>query len=167
MSTTPGNRNSWGGLAMIAVVVAVFATGYYFATRIPPNDIAWATGFEQAKQLAAQRGQPMLLYFSADWCPPCRQMRREVWPRDDVEQMINAAVVPVYINVDEQKKLAKRYGATQIPMVVMTTPQGVPYFVETDDTVPVMSIGYADADRLRQLVDLAVSMIASAEAANR
>ena len=56
----------------------------------------------------------MLVYFTADWCGPCQQMKRTVFSDPEVDRALRFHVA-VKIDVDQQPVLAKKYGATSIP----------------------------------------------------
>jgi len=53
-----------------------------------------------------------LLYFSAPWCGPCRQLG------PIMEEIAQQATVQK-INVDAQPELAQRYGIRNIPTVIL------------------------------------------------
>lgn len=70
-----------------------------------------------APQAQAERG-PMLLDFHADWCPPCRQMR-------PVMEGLERRDYPVRsIDVDENPKLAERYGVENLPSFIVVDGRG-------------------------------------------
>ena len=66
--------------------------------------------FEIAAREASQSGRPMLVEFTASWCPPCQKMKSVVWTNDRVADEANARFVPVMVDVDEQPKMAEYYG---------------------------------------------------------
>lgn len=46
----------------------------------------WLTNFEEAKTIAIQKQQPILLVFSgSDWCAPCIELEREIWQLADFQ----------------------------------------------------------------------------------
>ncbi len=138
--TRPGFIQTLVVVALIAMFVGVF----WFSQRTPANDIAWVTDYEAARQTAADRGKPMLLYFTADWCPPCKQMKREVWPRADVAEAVNGQVVPVYVDTDKQRALAQRYGVESIPTMMFVAADGE----LLTNAAPQRVVGYQSAERL-------------------
>ena len=69
--------------------------GYgWYCFYVPKNDIAWADDYPMAKQLAVQSGKPMILFFTGEWCVPCRIMKRTIWADDQVESVVNAGFTP-------------------------------------------------------------------------
>lgn len=43
-------------------------------------DAEWLTDFEQAKRIAAEKNENILLNFSgSDWCAPCMRMKKEIF----------------------------------------------------------------------------------------
>lgn len=121
---------------VLLLVVAVFAylqwpmlkgTVYRVLGVQPRNSaIAWQRDFESARSLAQTTAKPMLLVFSAAWCPPCNVMKHDVWPDHEVETVVNRDFVPLYLDVDEQSTdaIAERYGVGGIPAVLVVNAEG-------------------------------------------
>jgi thioredoxin len=60
--------------------------------------------------------RPVLVDFTADWCPPCRQIA-PVLAELAVEQAHRLRVVQV--DVDQQPELARRYGVMSFPSLLL------------------------------------------------
>jgi len=45
--------------------------------------------FQAASTLAAQEGKLIFIDFYADWCPPCRTLSDEYFPRDDYQSFLS------------------------------------------------------------------------------
>lgn len=81
-----------------------------------PSPPAGGTGIGAAELSAALAGgQPVLVEFYADWCPPCRQVAPEV---AKLAQEMKGQANVLKINVDHHKDLARRYGIRAIPTFV-------------------------------------------------
>ena len=77
--------------------------------------------------------RPILYDFTAGWCPPCRQMQREVFADPRTAAALEARFVPVRV-LDRQREegrnarwvdsLQARYGVNAFPTLVVTGPGG-------------------------------------------
>ncbi len=105
----------------------VVSLGYaWYSFYVPSNDINWADNMVLAKEKANDSGKNMLLFFTGDWCVPCRIMKREVFADKEVMKAINRQVIPVMINVDDPNaaELVKHYNVGGTPITIFTDPQG-------------------------------------------
>ncbi len=105
------------------VVSLVYAWYCYY---VPSNDIDWADNYTLAQQQAADSGKPMILFFTATWCVPCRIMKRQVWADEQVVALVNAQFIPVAIDVDnlDNASVLARYKVEFTPVTIVTAPQG-------------------------------------------
>ncbi len=63
-------------------------------------------------QEVLQSQQPVLVDFSAAWCPPCRKMMPVV---DALSQELAGEAKVVKVDIDESPSVAQRYGVSSIP----------------------------------------------------
>lgn len=87
----------WQGFWLTTLVVSLGYAWYCF--YVPKNEIAWAESYPAGKQLAATTGKPMVLFFTGEWCVPCRIMKRTVWADEEVESTVNHGFTPILIDV--------------------------------------------------------------------
>ena len=122
----------WGWLLLLAVIVVSQWSSiqelYYraFGIEFPESTIAWHHDFESASQDAVSKSKPILAVFGASWCPPCRNMKRHVWPDTEVSRAVEERFVPLYIDVDDQtqQSIASRYQIQSIPAVLVVSADG-------------------------------------------
>ncbi|MCC7338728.1 MAG: thioredoxin family protein, partial [Pirellulaceae bacterium] len=95
-------------------------------TEFPEQTIPWKHDLASALTLASTQEKPVLAVFGATWCPPCRTMKREVWPDPQVSAAVEAGFVPLYVDVDDQSQaeLVSRYGVQGIPTILLLDSQG-------------------------------------------
>lgn len=116
-------------LAAILFIVAaqwpMFKGMFYRATGAAvTNNIAWRTDLAAAMTEARESGRPLLVDFTADWCPPCQVMKQDVWPDKDVETLANGSFIPVLIDVDVNVPAAMKYNVDSIPTISILHPDG-------------------------------------------
>jgi protein disulfide-isomerase len=114
----------WRWFWRVTLVVSLVYAWYCF--YVPSNSVAWADSYASAQKQAAQSGKPIILFFTGKWCVPCRIMKRNVWADDQVKAKVNAAFIPVMIDVDDPDAAAalSRYGVGPTPITIITDPQG-------------------------------------------
>ncbi len=121
-------RLLWIGLllAVIAVRWPLLKGFYYRAAGVdaPASTIAWRTDFDSAVAEARRTGRPLLVDFSASWCPPCVAMQHDVWPDPAVERAVAQQYVPVAVDVDRNGDVADRYRIETIPTILVLDGQG-------------------------------------------
>lgn len=84
---------------------------------------------KMAVQQAVEQGKPVILVFTADWCPFCRRLERETFTDGGVARLAKQFAV---FRVDmtssnlppETAELAKEYGAEGLPTVAFIDAQG-------------------------------------------
>ena len=119
------SRQTWAAVVLIAFAVLML----YAVYRPIRSDIVWMTDFEAARKAALEQDKPILLYFTGDWCPPCRRMARWTWPDDQVEELVMSSFIPLEVdlpNPDTLDPLAVRYNVYAFPTIIVTNADGVP-----------------------------------------
>ena len=116
----PANRP----LVLIAIVVAAM-TALVLASRLRQavDLIPWRTDFFAAQSEAARTSKPLFLYFGAEWCPPCQDMKRTTWSDRQVETALRR-FVPVKIDVDAHPDLAVKYQVQPLPTFIIADKEG-------------------------------------------
>jgi protein disulfide-isomerase len=87
-------------------------------------DIAWFKGDVDAAFASAQAtNKPVLLYWGAQWCPPCKQLKSAVFNRPDFIEK-SKLFVAVYLDGDlpDAQKWGDVFRVTGYPTVVVFKP---------------------------------------------
>ena len=105
------------GLSLVAVTVVARMRG-------GTNRVAWQTDLPAAARAAAAANKPVLLDFTADWCPACQDMRRTTWADPATAALVADRCVAVSVDADTHPELGQRYGVRFLPTLVLTTPDG-------------------------------------------
>lgn len=114
----------WQFFWLTFLVVSLWYAWYSFYA--PSNDIVWENNIESAQNLASNADKNIMVFFTADWCSPCRIMKRQVFADNDIMKTMDAKVVPVEINIDDQnaEALVKQYNIGATPTTIFIDPQG-------------------------------------------
>ena len=86
--------------------------------------IAWFNGnVEAAFDSAKKSNKPVLLYWGAQWCPPCKQLKSAVFNRPDFIEK-SKLFVAVYLDGDlpDAQKWGDEFRVTGYPTVVVFKP---------------------------------------------
>jgi thiol:disulfide interchange protein len=126
------HRSALVWLAIVTVVVwlqwtTIKGTFYRFLKAPAPADgVAWQADFQAGLAESKQTGRPVLLDFSASWCPPCQVMKHEVWPDTQVRQAIMAGYIPVLLDIDTpaSQEVAQRYNVRSVPTILILAADG-------------------------------------------
>lgn len=93
--------------------------------------IQWGGDFDAAARDAKTKNRPILIDFSASWCPPCKMMKEDVWPDATIAQLASSKYIPLFVDVDEQQALASKYSVDAIPTVLILDKDGQTLFRKT------------------------------------
>ncbi len=76
------------------------------------------------------QGKPVLYEFTAEWCAPCKKMKREVFGDRDAAEFINRSFHPVRIlDTDESagaQAVRQQQRVTGFPTLLVMLPAGAP-----------------------------------------
>lgn len=117
----------------IAPFILVF-TLLLSATTIAQD---WKYDFEEAKTLAKEKNQNIVLLFTgSDWCPPCIKLERKIFSNADFKKFADEKFVWVKADFPKRKKnrlseeqqeknysLAKRYNKKMVFPVILVIDQ--------------------------------------------
>jgi thiol-disulfide isomerase/thioredoxin/YHS domain-containing protein len=92
----------------------------------------WMTDFDQARQIASEQNRAILIHFYGEWCPPCKEMEKNVLHTDVVQQAIAKDIVAVKVNVDDRKDLAARFGVEKFPTDIFIEPTTGKHIVKSE-----------------------------------
>lgn len=111
------NRILWcaAGMAMLISLSAIGANKSDF----------WKQDFTEAAKEAKQAARPLLIHFHATWCPPCRQMEKDVLHHAEVRELLTQQFVAVMIDSDQHPELVSQFEIKSLPSDVIIAPDGV------------------------------------------
>jgi thiol:disulfide interchange protein len=93
-----------------------------------PGLVDWRGDYTAALAEARQRDQRVLLKFTADWCPPCRWMDRNVFSKPSVAKAIESRYMPVKVDATEEAepemRMMQRWAVRGIPTMIILNAEG-------------------------------------------
>lgn len=131
-----------------------------------PSDagIPWFQGsVEEAFTAAREQDKPLFLYWGADWCPPCNELKVTVFKnREFIEQ--SRLFIPAYLDGDTPRaqQYGDRFEVWGYPTVVLFRPDGqevtrIPGGIELDRYLDVLELVL---NNIRPVVELVEAVTA-------
>jgi thiol:disulfide interchange protein DsbD len=113
-------RTQW----LSALLVLLIVSGCYAGSEeTAPGKINWIHDLNEGLRLARENGKPAMLYFTADWCAPCVELKKYVFS-DKRVAVASRRLVNVYIEVDQNYDALATYKVRGIPTIFFVSPAG-------------------------------------------
>jgi thioredoxin-related protein len=122
--------NGTGTVILIAAVLALVVIAFVRSRSSGDAGHTTLVGFDAAVPIETalangkQAGKPTLLFFTASWCPPCKQMKKQVLPQEAIANTIRDQFVGVYVDIDNRAADAQSYGITGVPTFIIMDKDG-------------------------------------------
>ncbi len=91
----------------------------------------WLDDLNDGIDAADSAGKPMLVFYTADWCPPCRELKRGVLHDSDVMAGLHENYVLVKVDLTKRSgpaaELAQEFNVRGIPTVILMDSRGVEF----------------------------------------
>lgn len=132
-------------------------------SHLPPG-IDWFQGDVDAAFAAAKSApKPLFLYWGAEWCPPCAQIKATIFNRREFQER-SRLFVPVYLDGDvpSAQKQAERFGVVGYPTMILFRPDGteitrLPGGVDIERYAKILDVAIADARPVKDILAAAAS----------
>ena len=116
----PALKPVWG---LLFILVAVTAVSLLLRASRADEIIPWRPTYAAALDEAKASHKRALVYFTADWCGPCQNLKHTTWADKNVEAALRD-YVPVKVDVDRERDLATKYRVDAVPTFVVLDPTG-------------------------------------------
>lgn len=105
--------------------------------EMAPNEVAEEPVYKvEDGKILPVNNRPMIVDFSATWCPPCRQLKPIF---EKLAEEFRGRVDFVTVDVDDNQELAASYGVSSIPTLLL---------INKDGQVQNTLIGFQNRDQL-------------------
>ena len=121
------NRSFTTMKKLILLLTALAVTSTLVARDFPKGSPKFVDSHRKAMSTAKKEGKPVVLVFTASWCPPCQVMKKSVYPSDAVKEY-HDKFVWAYLDVDDKDndKPSEQYGVNPIPHIEFVDADGKP-----------------------------------------
>ncbi len=110
----------------VLIVMLFFSCSLPDADKIASEVVFETTDFQTAIDKAARLNKPVMLHFYANWCPPCKKMRKETFGNKELAKLLNKHFVNIKLNVDTQEGRiqSNKYNIDGFPVVILFNTNG-------------------------------------------
>ena len=130
------------------------------SNQVDVGEIQWFEGStEDAFAAAKQQNKPIFLYWGADWCPPCNQIKATIFNRQEFV-VKSSFFVPVYLDGDtvDAQRIGEEFGVMGYPTMIIFSPQGeevtrIPGGIDIQRYTSVLDLSLSDIQPVVKLVD--------------
>lgn len=89
--------------------------------------VEWVRSEREALKLAKEENRPIMIEFTASWCPPCQKLERSFFNRANIVSMSYMMVplrVDATVETAEVRRLIGKYGVVGWPSIIFLSPDG-------------------------------------------
>lgn len=108
-------------LALVAALLLAFTPAR--ADVSAPVKITWRSDAKAAEQEAGKLKRPLLVFFSAEWCTPCKEMLARSFADPAVADAVARRFVPLLVDMtnddDAAHAIAERYKVRALPTLLV------------------------------------------------
>lgn len=131
--------------------------------HLPPG-IDWFAGdVDAAFAEAKAAGKPIFLYWGAEWCPPCAQIKSTIFNKREFQER-SRLFVPVYLDGDtpSAQRYGERFGVVGYPTMILFRPDGteitrLPGTVDIARYATILDVAVADAKPVAEILAAAAT----------
>ena len=131
--------------------------------HLPPG-IDWFAGdVDAAFAEAKSSGKPIFLYWGAEWCPPCAQIKSTIFNKREFQER-SRLFVPVYLDGDtpSAQRHGERFGVVGYPTMILFRPDGteitrLPGTVDSARYATILDVALADAKPVAEILATAAA----------
>lgn len=98
-------------LSLILFSVIIFSAASVLALN---PEIKWQS-YQSGMKKIADENKKGFIHFYTDWCTYCKLMNQKTFTNDAVIAFLNQNFVPIRVDAEEQRNVAKKYGVSSFP----------------------------------------------------
>ena len=98
-------------LSLILFSVIIFSAASVLALN---PEIKWQS-YQSGMKKIADENKKGFIHFYTDWCTYCKLMNQKTFTNDAVIAFLNQNFVPIRVDAEEQRDVARKYGVSSFP----------------------------------------------------
>ena len=98
-------------LCIILISVIIFSAASVLALN---PEIKWQS-YQSGMKKIADENKKGFIHFYTDWCTYCKLMNQKTFTNDAVIAFLNENFVPIRVDAEEQRGVARKYGVSSFP----------------------------------------------------
>ena len=118
------------------------------------DEVRWRYDYNAARQEAQERGLPLLIDFSTEWCGPCKKLDLTTFRDPAIQRLLNEQFIPLKIDGTREKRLVDALRIQAYPTLIIAGSDG-----RIHRTIE----GYVEAARLREHLQGVLQALANPE----
>ena len=125
---TPTGRRRADSSAKILAILIVIVVAIGGAWKMAHRTTKWLPTIDDGLRVADREGKPILVLYTAVWCPPCQRLKKEVFKDPEVADYLEREYVLVKVDLSNQgspnTQVAAEYGVESIPTMMVYNARG-------------------------------------------
>ncbi|MHC4416204.1 MAG: thioredoxin family protein [Planctomycetota bacterium] len=113
-------------LLFAIILIALFAAWKLFGPSAATA--GWYHDVEKGMNASESSAKPLLVLYTADWCPPCRQLKKDVLSDPDVSDFLREEFICVKVDLTnrsgDNNRVAYEFGVQSIPTIQVFNTDG-------------------------------------------
>lgn len=149
-----GGFVSFKRVAGIIILAAAASFWWFWTPGGAPDKTQWVHFTPQVLQEAQAQKKPVALFFTADWCNPCKQLKSQTLPQPEVQKLL-AHFVPVKADFTSDpgpaaQNLMRQHRVQGVPTIIFLDGQG-------NEIGESRVVGFVPPERFLPLIKMAVA----------
>lgn len=111
---------------------------------------------EQAQKAASQDGKTIMVFVEAEWCGFCKQMKREVFPKEAIRSLVQKYYHTVAIDLESHQDIlfnGKQMSEREFARMMQVSGTPTIFFINPEGDVLAHKVGYSSEKQFELLLN--------------
>ena len=107
--------------SLICLVLLLLLGCAQESAEIPGYSVNWVSDYHLGMKQASQEEKAAMLFFTADWCAPCVELKKYIFTDPKVVEA-SRPLINISIDVDAYRQVMQEYKVRGIPAIFFYNP---------------------------------------------